>query len=443
MKRRRRLKISYFQMVLLGFLGVIFLGALLLTLPIASKARVETPFLNALFTSTSAVCVTGLVVYDTATYWSFFGQALILLLIQIGGMGVLMVATSIAVLSGKKLGLFGKDAMRENFSAESIGGIENLIGFVLKGVLILELAGMLLLVPAFCSDYGWKGIWFAIFHSISALCNAGFDLMGSVEGPFSSLTAYAGSPYVNAIVMFLIVAGGIGFLTWEDVCKHKFHFRKYKTQSKVILWTTFFLILLPALCFFFFEFEDEPTSRKVLLSLFQSVTPRTAGFNTANLSAMGGLGQRITIFLMLVGGSPASTAGGMKTTTFAVLVASMIAVFRKQNDVSFFRRRVSGDTLKKASALLVIYLFLFFFSGIAISALEGFPISDCLFETASAIGTVGLSMGITSTLGPISKVILMALMFFGRVGGLTLIYAAVGRDTIDEAQYPIDQITVG
>ncbi len=443
MKKRRRLKISSFQTALLGFLGVIFIGALLLMLPISTKARVETPFVNALFTSTSAVCVTGLVVYDTATYWSFFGQALILLLIQIGGMGVIMVATSIAVLSGKKLGLFGKDAMKETFSTESIGGIEHLIGFVLKGVLIVELAGALALLPAFCSRYGWRGIWLSFFHSISAFCNAGFDVMGSLEGEFSSLTVYASNPYINIVIMLLIIVGGIGFMTWEDVCKHKLHIRKYKTQSKVILWTTLFLILLPALCFFFFEFSSEPTSRRVWLSLFASVTPRTAGFNTANLSALSDFGQRITIFLMLVGGSPASTAGGIKTTTLAVLLASMVAVFRKREDVSFFRRRVANETIKKAAALLALYLMLFFVFGVAISAIEGLPVDKCLFETASAVGTVGLSMGITPMLGSVSKCFLMALMFFGRVGGLTLIYAAVGRDTIGEAKYPIDQITVG
>ena len=443
MRKRKRLKISSFQTALLGFLGVILLGALLLMLPISSKARVVTPFIDALFTSTSAVCVTGLVVFDTATYWSLFGQALILLLIQIGGLGVIMVATSIALLSGKKLGIFGKDAMKETFATTGIGGMERLIGFVLKGVLILEAAGALSLLPAFCGDYGFHGVWLSLFHAVSAVCNAGFDIMGNLEGEFSSMTVYAGAPYVNLIFMFLIIMGGIGFLTWEDFFKHKLHFRKYKTQSKVILFTTGLLILIPALCFFFFEFNGEPASRRVWLSLFHSVTPRTAGFNTADVGAMSGLGQRITIFLMLVGGSPASTAGGMKTTTLAILVASMIAVFRKRDDVSFFRRRVANDMIKKAAALLVMYLFLFFGCGAIVSLVEGIPIEKCVFETASAIGTVGLSTGITPSLGTLSKCLLMVLMFFGRVGGLTLIYAAVGRDTIDESRYPIDQITVG
>lgn len=443
MKKRRRFRISSFQTALLGFLGVILLGALLLMLPISSKARVMTPFVDALFTSTSAVCVTGLVAFDTATYWSFFGQALILILIQIGGMGVIMVATSIALLSGKKLGLFSKDAMKETFSAGSIGGIEHLIGFVLRGVLIIELAGAIAFLPAFCSDYGLRGIWLSVFHSVSAFCNAGFDLMGSEGNEFVSMTSYAGNPYVNLILMLLIIAGGIGFLTWEDIYKHKLRFRKYKTQSKVILLTTLFLLLLPALCFFFFEFSDEPASRRIWLSLFASVTPRTAGFNTADLSAMSGFGRCVTILLMLVGGAPASTAGGVKVTTLAVLAATMMAVFRKRRDVSFFRRRVEDDIVKKAAALLGMYLLFFFSFGLVISVADGKPIADCLFETASAIGTVGLSMGITPTLGTLSKCLLMVLMFFGRVGGLTLLYAAVGRDTADEAKYPVDQITVG
>lgn len=443
MRKRRRLKISSFQTTLFGFLGVILLGALLLMLPISSKARVMTPFIDALFTSTSAVCVTGLVVVDTATYWSVFGQALLLLLIQIGGLGVIMVATSIALLSGKKLGLFGKDAIRETLSTSGIGGIEHMVGFVLKAVLIMEAAGAIALLPAFCSDYGVRGIWLSLFHSISAFCNAGFDVMGSVEGEFSSLTVYASNPYVNLIFMLLIIAGGIGFLTWDDLYRHKLRFREYRTQSKVILLTTFLLILIPALCFFFFEFDGEPTSRRVWLSLFHSVTPRTAGFNTADVGAMSSFGRLITSFLMLVGGAPASTAGGMKTTTLAILVASMIAVFRKRSDVSFFRRRVATDMIEKAAALLMMYLFLFFGCGVIISLVEGIPIENCLFETASAVGTVGLSTGITPSLGTVSKCVLAGLMFFGRAGGLTLIYATVGRGINNESRYPIDQITVG
>ena len=441
--KRRRLRLSSFQTILLGFFGVILLGALLLMLPISSKARVVTPFIDTLFTSTSAVCVTGLVVHDTATYWSVFGQILILLLIQIGGMGVIMVAASFAALSGKRIGLFGKDAIKETLSTESIGGMERLVGFVVKGTLSIELCGALLLLPAFCKAAGWKGIWFAIFHSISAFCNAGFDIMGSAGNEFSSLIAFAGSPTVNITVMLLIIVGGIGFLTWEDVCKHKHHLSKYRTQTKVILLVSFLLILLPALYFYFFEFSGEMGARRVWLSLFQAVTPRTAGFNTADLSSMSGLGQGLTGFLMLVGGAPASTAGGMKVTTLAILVASMHSVFRRHESVSLFRRRMTGEVVKSASAILVLYFILFSSCGITICLVEGIDISKSLFEAASAVGTVGLSLGITPSLGAISKCFLMVLMFFGRVGGLTLIYATAGKVVGDASKYPVDQLTVG
>lgn len=441
--RRKRLKLSSFQTILLGFFGVILLGALLLMLPISSKARVVTPFVDALFTSTSAVCVTGLVVYDTATYWSIFGQILILLLIQIGGMGVLMVAASFAVLMGKKLGLFGKDVIKETLSTESIGGMERLVGFVIKGVLLIELLGALALLPAFCKAFGWKGIWLSIFHSISAFCNAGFDIMGSAGNEFSSLIAFAGSPLVNLVVVLLITVGGIGFLTWEDICKHKLRISKYRTQSKVILLVSFFLILLPTLYFYFFEFSGEPDSRRFWLSLFQAVTPRTAGFNTADFSSMSELGQGITGLLMLVGGAPASTAGGMKVTTLAILVASMFSVFRRRESVSLFHRRMEGEVVKSASALFVLYLILFFSCGVTISLVDGIELSKSLFESASAVGTVGLSLGITPSLSAIPKCFLMGLMFFGRVGGLTLIYATAGKVVGDASKYPVDQLTVG
>lgn len=438
-----KIKLSSFQIILLGFATVIFVGAFLLSLPISSKSGEWNSFIDSLFTSTSAVCVTGLVVFDTATHWTFFGQIIILVLIQIGGMGIVTVAISFAILSGKKIGLFSRGTMKEAISAPSVGGIVRLVGFILKGIFIIELIGALIMLPIFCKDYGVEGVWMAIFHSVSAFCNAGFDIMGTKSGDFSSLTSFSAQPIICITVMLLIVIGGIGFLVWEDICKHKWRLKKYRTQSKVVLLVTGLLIVLPAIYFFFFEFYYLPIGERILVSLFQSITPRTAGFNTVNFADISGTGLYLMIILMLIGGSPGSTAGGMKTTTVAVLFSSTISVFRKKDNAELMKRRIDDDTVKNAIAIFLMYVSLFVFSGMLISSIEKLPITLCLFETASAIGTVGLTLGITPSLGATSKIILMILMFFGRVGGLTLIYAALGGNKKQVSKLPIDNVTVG
>ena len=435
-------KLSPFQIILLGFAAVIVLGALLLMLPISSQAEKMTPFSDALFTSTSAVCVTGLIVHDTATYWSGFGQLIILILIQIGGMGVITVAALVAIISGKKIGLMQRDVMQESLSAPSVGGIVRLTTFILRSIARIELIGAVLLCPIFIRDFGARGIWMAIFHSISAFCNAGFDLMGYRE-QFSSLSTYTAQPLINIVIMALIIVGGIGFLTWEDIAANKFHFRKYRMQSKVILITTGFLIVLPALFFYFAEFADLPFGKRLLASLFQSVTTRTAGFNSVDLTKMTHAGLFLMIPLMLVGGAPGSTAGGLKITTLAVLVSSMISVFRKRDNAQLHGRRIPDETVKHAAVIFMIYLSLFFFGALTICAVEKIDLLPCLFETASAVGTVGLSLGLTPTLGAASRIILIVLMFFGRVGCLTLIYATLGKKTKNGSRLPLDKITVG
>ena len=434
---------SPFRIIILGFSAVILLGSLLLMLPLASRTGAVTPFLHALFTATSAVCVTGLVIYDTALYWSPFGQAVILVLIQIGGLGVVTVAGAFAILSGRKIGLMQRSTMQEAISAPNVGGIVRLTGFILKAVPVVELLGAAALFPVFYKEFGAvRGLWYALFHSVSAFCNAGFDLMG-VKAPFSSLTDYAAQPVVSLVIALLIVVGGLGFLTWEDIRTNRHHLRRYRMQSKVILTVTAALILFPALYFFFFEFSAAPLGERTLLSIFQSITPRTAGFNTADLTAMSETGQFLITILMLIGGSPGSTAGGMKTTTLAVLLAAALAVFRRRSQPHFFHRRVSGDTVIQASTILMMYLVLFLTGGLIISRMEGLPLLTCLFETASAIGTVGLTLGITPGLTPLSHLILIALMFFGRVGGLTLIYAALTRVQSCCSRLPQERITVG
>ena len=436
-------KLSPFQMILLGFAVVILLGALLLVLPVASKTGGGTSFLDALFTSASAVCVTGLVVFDTATKWTLFGQIVILILIQIGGIGVVTLATSLAVLSGKKIGIYGRETVKNALSAPSVGGVVRLTSFVVKGCFLIELIGVLLLLPVFCRDYGAEGIWLAIFHSVSAFCNAGFDVMGDKTGAFSSFTGYAAQPLVNATLILLIVVGGIGFLVWEDVCRNKWRVNRYRTQSKVVLITSAILLVFPALYFFFFEFGGLPFGERLSVSLFQAVTPRTAGFNTADVAGFSDAGRGVLTVLMMIGGSPGSTAGGMKTTTLAVLFASAVAVFRKKDNAELMKRRIDDATVKSAAAILLLYLTIFFFGGTVISALEGLPIGVCLFEAASAVGTVGLTAGITPTLGALSKLILIVSMYFGRVGGLTLIYAAFGGAKKPLSKLPADTVAVG
>jgi len=439
--RKRRL--SSFQIIILGFAGVILLGALLLMLPISATARCVTPFHEALFTATSAVCVTGLVVQDTGSYWSVFGQAVILTLIQIGGLGVVTVAASFALLSGRRISLMQRSIMQDAISAPKVGGIVRLTRFILRGTFLIELIGALAMLPVFCRDYGWRGIWMAVFHSISAFCNAGFDILGTNNNLYPSLTGYVQNPVINITIMLLIITGGIGFLTWDDICENKLHFHRYRMQSKVIVIVTLVLIVLPALFFFFADFGALPLGERIQAALFQSVTPRTAGFNTVDLSAMSGASLGVMILLMLIGGSPGSTAGGMKTTTLAVLLANAAATFRRRDSAQFFGRRLDCGAVKTAATILTMYLALFFGGGVFISIYENLPLSSCLYEAASAVGTVGLTLGITPQLHIPSQMVLIALMYLGRVGGLTLIYAALSGKKTSNAKLPLEEITVG
>lgn len=439
----KRKHLSSFQVIIVSFFCLIMLGTLLLMLPISSQQRCMTSFPDAMFTAVSATCVTGLVVKDTATYWSLYGQGVILILIQIGGMGVITIGLAIMRLSGRKIGLMQRSTMQESISAPKVGGIVRLTGSILKISAVIELTGAVLLAPIFCRDFGLvKGLWYSLFHSISAFCNAGFDLLG-VREPFSSLTTYGSHLYLNLVVMLLIVAGGIGFLVWSDIGTHKHHLRKYSLQSKVVLLTSAILIVLPAVYFFFYEYDGIILHDRIINSFFQSVTTRTAGFNTTDLAAMDESGTAIMIILMLIGGSPGSTAGGMKTATFAVLFLSAFTVISRRNDIQCFKRRISDEVVRSAGAILFIYLVLFFTSGIIISRTDDLPLLTCLFETGSAIGTVGLTLGITGGLSMLSRSILMILMFFGRVGGLTLIYAALPSSSRNYTRLPLERISVG
>ena len=436
------------KIVLGGFFLIIFTGALLLTLPFATKSGEATTFIDALFTATSATCVTGLIVHDTFTHWSFFGQVVIILLIQCGGMGVVTLAIAVAALSGKKIGLKQRFVMQESISAPHVGGIVRMTKFILKGTLLFELAGAVIMAVQFCPQIGFlKGIWFSVFHSISAFCNAGFDLMGGTSGPFTSVTSYVANPIINAPIILLIVTGGIGFFVWDDIRKHKLHIKEYNLQTKIVLVTTLLLLVIPAVLLFIFEFSRTAWSgmtlgERILASVFHSVTTRTAGFNTVDLNMLSAPAQLMTIILMLIGGSPGSTAGGIKTTTLALLFLCVRSAFQNQEYIQCYKRRIPYDILRNAIAILSLYLSLFFAAMFLVCRADGVTIMEAAFETSSAIATVGLSLGITANLSVFSKIILMLLMYFGRVGGLTMLYALTLHKKLP-VMLPQERINVG
>lgn len=441
--RKGKIRLSSSQMIILGFAAVILLGAVLLMLPISSKTGTVTPLLDCLFTSTSAVCVTGLVVFDTAIHWTMFGQGVILVLIQIGGMGVITVAAAITMAAGKKISLMQRSTMQDAISAPQVGGIVRFTGFILKGIVIIELLGAAIMAPVFIRDYGFReGLWMAVFHSISAFCNAGFDIVDDAI-LFNSLMGYTADPVINLAIMLLIIIGGLGFLTWRDIYTNGIHVKQYRMQSKVIFTVTAGLILIPSIYYFLFELEHLPFAERFWGALFQAVTPRTAGFNTVDLNTMSETGQMLTSLLMIIGGAPGSTAGGMKVTTFAVMTSVAIAVFQRRQNGRFFGRRIDDETVKNAATVFLMYISLFIFGGMAISKLENLPLMTCLYESASAVGTVGLSLGITPELGAVSKLILIAQMYIGRVGGLTLIFATLPATKNTLAKLPVENISVG
>ena len=446
MKKNRQLSPS--QIIPLSFLAMILLGAVLLMLPFATRDGRGAGFETALFTATSASCVTGLVIQDTAQYWTVFGQIVILCLIQVGGMGIVTTAVIISIFSGRKIGLKERWVMQESISAPQVGGIVRMTGMILKVTLAVELAGAALLALSFCRTMNvGKGLWYALFHSISAFCNAGFDLMGT-KNAFSSLTAFTGDAIVNITLVLIILIGGIGFATWSDVREHGFRINRYSQQSKIILVTTLVLVL-GGFCFmFFYEFArpqwaELSLRQRTLAALFQTVTPRTAGFNTVDLNAMSGPGKLMVLCLMLIGGAPGSTAGGFKMTTIAVLLLCVRAAYRGRESAEAFGRRIPDKSIRNAAAVFMLYILLFVGVGITICCIDGVELMPALFEAASAVATVGLSLGITSQLSTVSHLLLILLMFFGRVGGLTLIYAVSTGNGPTGAKLPMGRVTVG
>lgn len=440
MRKAHRFKIPAAALVALSFFVLIFLGTALLCLPIATKDR-SVNFLNSLFTATSASCVTGLAVRDTFDHWSGFGQAVILLLIQIGGLGFITIMSLFLLYVKKHTSLSQRKLVMQSAGSVDLVSVKGLVKIILLGTLIFEFSGAFLLSISFVQRFGWgNGIWQAVFTSISAFCNAGF----TITGGGASLTGFISDPLVMITVSILIVCGGIGFFVWGDVVRHGIHLKKYSFHSKVVLSATGILIAIGWIFFGIAEWNASLSGygagTKILASMFMSITPRTAGFNCIEYSSMSGAGNMLTIVFMFIGGSPGSTAGGVKTTTLVVFFLSMIATAKRYDEVHLYRRRFEHDASAQASAILCLYLGIVITSIFAICAIEGAVFTptaellangavtygDICFEVVSAVGTVGLSTGITGGLHVISKIILILLMFFGRVGGFTLVLVFSG-----------------
>lgn len=450
MQKKRFVKkhFSQLQFIALGFFIMILFGAVLLMLPFASRSQGSVGFLDALFTSTSAGCVTGLVVRDTSLGWSPFGQAVILLLIQTGGLGFISIGVFFSVLMRRKIGLRERGLLKESINSLEIGGIVKLAKKILFGTLLFESAGAFLLSFRFIPEYGiWKGIWFSVFHSVSAFCNAGFDLLGGSHGAYSSLSAYGKDALMNLVIMFLIIVGGLGFMVWDDLSRYRLSFREYRLHSKIVLLTTAILIALGSLVFLVTErdgvFAGMDLGERVLAAVFSAVTPRTAGFNTVDTANLSNAGKLFTMILMFIGGSPGSTAGGIKTTTVFVLFMYVDRHIRQYPSVDIFGRRLAEDVIKTSATIISINLFLVMAAGMVIAAIESIDLTDIMFEVCSAMGTVGMSTGITRQLSAVSKIVLVGLMYLGRVGSLSFALLFMQNKKPANIMQPKEDISVG
>lgn len=446
-KRTYRRPLTQTQYIAVGFLVLILTGTFLLMLPFSSRDGISVNFLDALFTSTSASCVTGLVVRDTWTQWSLFGQIVILGLIQIGGLGFVTVGVWISIILRRQIGLRQRGLMQESSSALQIGGIVVLTKKIIIGTAIFEGVGALLLAIRFIPQYGFlKGIYYGVFHSISAFCNAGFDLMGH-QTQYNSLVNYSGDWLVNLVIMLLIVIGGIGFIVWDDLSRNGLHVRKYMLQTKIVLFTTFILVFGGAILFALLErnnlFADLSVGGTIWASLFNSVTARTAGFNTTDSAAMTDGSKLVMLILMFIGGSPGSTAGGVKTTSIIVLFIYVKALMGRTYSVNVFGRRLENGAVERAAAITTINMTLALGAAILILLIQPFAMGDILFETFSAISTVGISTGITRDLLPLSRVIVIFLMYCGRLGSMSFALAFTQQKHIVPVQNPVEKINVG
>lgn len=423
----KRIRLNAVQTLVFSFATIILIGGALLALPIASKDGVGLPFLDALFTSASATCVTGLVLFDTYTQFTAFGQLVIMLLIQVGGLSFMTLSMLVAFLLKRRIGLHQRVILMDTVGALQMGGVVRLTRRILRLTATCEGLGALILACWFVPRYGLgRGIWMGVFHAVSAFCNAGFDLLGTG----TSLTSIAAEPIPNIVLMLLIIAGGLGFLVWDDLLTHRFQVRRWRLHSKIVITSTLALLVVGTLGFFHLEadhaFAGLPFGQRLLMSAFQAVTPRTAGFNTVDLMALSESGTLLTIILMFIGAGSGSTGGGIKVNTFSVLLLAAVARVRRQEDVNAFHRRLDPETVHQANSSVCLY-FLAALSGCMVLCFQGISMDDAMFEAVSAIGTVGLSRGVSPVLPSLSKIAVILLMFVGRVGSLSVLMA-VTRD---------------
>lgn len=440
-------KLTYVQIIILGFLFVIFLGTVLLLLPISSKNGFKTSFADAMLTATSASCVTGLTPFDTYTHWSLFGQVVILILIQIGGIGLMSIIAMFGMFFGKKIGVYERKILMNSTGSTALKGIIKLLRKILLGTFAFEGVGSLVLFSRFYKTMGIKeGLYNAVFHSVSAFCNAGFDLMGKYS-PSSSVTLFYNDSVIIITLSLLIIIGGLGFIVWDDFINNRFKFSGYQLHSKVVLSVTAILMISSTVLFYIFEkdaaFAGMTFNEKILSSFFQAATTRTAGFNSVDLNTLSQSGNILTVVLMFIGASPGSTGGGIKTTTFAVIILSVLSLNSHHSDIVIFKRKISDTAVKQASSVLSVYLMSVIIASLIICYIEPFGIKEVVFETTSAIGTVGLTLGITSKLKNVSKIVITVLMFFGRIGGLSVALMFTGRKPIVALERPEGKILIG
>ena len=440
-------KFSRMQIIALGFLSIIIIGTLLLMLPFASKDGHSAGLVNALFTATSATCVTGLVVFDTFAHWTVFGQVVILILIQVGGLGFVTLGMFLSLLLKRKIGLSEREMLHESVSAMSVSGMVKLAKEIIVGTICIEGIGAIILSLRFIKDFGiGRGIYYGIFHSISAFCNAGFDLIG-IKSEYSSFTSYVGDPVVNITIIALIIIGGIGFLVWDDILKHKLEFKKYMLHTKLVLVSTAALIIGGTILFFIFEYsntlEGMPVGTKILVSLFSSVTPRTAGFNTIDTGMLSDSSKLLTMLLMFIGGSPGSTAGGIKTTTALVIFLTLVSSLRKETGTNVFSRRIELEAIRKATMVFFLSILMVITASLIICSVQNLALTDVLFESFSAMGTVGMTTGITRELNTISRIVIILLMYSGRIGSLTFALSFGDKRIAKQIVMPSERINIG
>ncbi|MFG6330967.1 MAG: TrkH family potassium uptake protein [Lachnospiraceae bacterium] len=442
-----RNRLTRTQWIAVGFFIIILLGTLLLMLPVSSRESGGTDFLSAFFTATSATCVTGLAVVDTYQHWTLFGQLVILLMIQVGGLGFVTIGITILLMMGKRIGLADRGLLRDSVNTLELGGVVRLAKLIVRGTLLIEGAGAVLLSLRFIPEFGFsEGIYYGVFHSVSAFCNAGFDLMGRFEA-YSSLVRYADDWLVNLTCVSLILIGGLGFVVWRDLYQHRLQVRKYTLHTKMVLTALVFLIAVPTALFWLLERDGVLAgltgSGQFLGALFAAVTPRTAGFNTTDVAGMGDAGKLLTLVLMLIGGNPGSTAGGVKTTTVMVLLFYIVSMIQHRDGVNVYGRRLEDGMIEKAAIVFTLTMTMAVTASFLICAIDHLPLTDVLLETFSAVDTVGMTTGITRQTGPCSRIILILLMYCGRIGSLSFALAFTDKKQKSSLRQPMERINIG